>query len=135
MAARRVITFTTMIHGLAGVLIYTAADHFPAMRDFYVRVLGLEPRSDRSGFVNFEWGGQRLTVATHSDIRAANPSPLHVMINLSTNDIGEIYSAAVARGARSIRAPERESWGGWVATLADPDGNVVQLLQFPGNES
>ena len=29
------------------------------------------------------------------------------------------------------RAPEREEWGGWVATFADPDGNVLQLMQLP----
>ena len=28
------------------------------------------------------------------------------------------------------RPPERESWGGLVATLRDPDGNFVQLLQM-----
>jgi predicted enzyme related to lactoylglutathione lyase len=29
------------------------------------------------------------------------------------------------------RAPAREEWGGWVATFADPDGNVLQLMQLP----
>jgi uncharacterized glyoxalase superfamily protein PhnB len=29
------------------------------------------------------------------------------------------------------RPPEREDWGGHVATLLDPDGNVVQLFQLP----
>jgi len=27
--------------------------------------------------------------------------------------------------------PEREHWGGWIATLQDPDGNILQLLQLP----
>ena len=29
------------------------------------------------------------------------------------------------------REPAREDWGGWVATFADPDGNVLQLMQLP----
>lgn len=124
-----------MIDGLAGVLVYTSVDRFPAMRKFYAEVLGLTPRSDRSGFVNFEWAEQRLTIATHSDLRSSNPSPLHVMINLATDDIAGAYAAAVSRGARSMRPPEREDWGGWVATLVDPDGNIVQLLQLAGNET
>lgn len=25
----------------------------------------------------------------------------------------------------------RERWGGWIAALQDPDGNILQLLQLP----
>jgi predicted enzyme related to lactoylglutathione lyase len=25
----------------------------------------------------------------------------------------------------------REHWGGWIITLQDPDGNILQLLQLP----
>ena len=88
-----------MINGIAGVLIYTSQDRFPAMRRFYVEVLGLQPRSDRDGFVNFDFGTQRLTVAVHSEINAENVDPLHVMVNLLTGDVDGVYSLAVARGA------------------------------------
>lgn len=120
-----------MIDGLGGVLVYTSADRFAEMRRFYVDTLGLRPRSDRSGFVNFEFGEQRLTVAVHSEISAGNRDPLHVMINLITDDIDNTYRAAVVRGAQSLRPPEREKWGGEIATLQDPDGNVVQLMKLP----
>jgi predicted enzyme related to lactoylglutathione lyase len=118
-----------MITGLAGVIIYTTAERYRAMRSFYVDVLGLDPRSDRDGFVNFELGEQRLTITVHSELVAPNTDPLHVMVNLATSDIHADFAAAVDAGARSLRPPERESWGGTVATLADPDGNIVQLLQ------
>ena len=94
-------------------------------------MLGLSPRSDRDGFVNFEFGEQRLTVAVHSEIESVNRDPLHIMINLITNDIAADYSTAVDRGARSLRPPELEQWGGSIATLQDPDGNIVQLMQLP----
>jgi len=29
-----------------------------------------------------------------------------------------------------LRAPEREPWGGVIATMVDPDGSYVQLVQF-----
>jgi hypothetical protein len=29
------------------------------------------------------------------------------------------------------RRPEREAWGGVVATFADPDGNTLQLMELP----
>ena len=119
-----------MITGLAGVIIYTSAEYYDEMRSFYVDVLGLDPRSDRDNFVNFELGAQRLTVTVHSEIAGRTTEPLHVMVNLATSDIDADYAAAVDAGARSIRPPERESWGGMVATLTDPDGNIVQLLQM-----
>ncbi|MDJ0664984.1 MAG: VOC family protein [Acidimicrobiia bacterium] len=119
-----------MITGLAGVIVYTTVERFPAMRSFYVDVLGLEPRSDRESFVNFELGEQRLTVTVHSELAGEATDPLRVMINLACDDIRTDHEAAVARGARSLRPPEQESWGGIVATLTDPDGNIVQLLQM-----
>ena len=120
-----------MITGLAGVIIYTTADRFASMRAFYVDALALTPRSDRPGFVNFELSDQRLTVTVHSEIAGPSTDPLHVMVNLATDDVVADYATAVARGAQGLRNPERESWGGRVATLADPDGNIVQLLELP----
>lgn len=119
-----------MIGGIAGVLIYTSEAQFPAMRAFYVDVLGQPPRSDRPGFVNFQLGELRLTVAVHSEIDCANLDPLHVMVNLVVGDIDHTYRAAVTGGARSLRPPEREKWGGKIATLQDPDGNIIQLMQL-----
>ncbi|MDJ0923167.1 MAG: VOC family protein [Acidimicrobiia bacterium] len=120
-----------MIDGLAGVLVFTSKDRFPEMRDFYVDVLGLTPRSDRFGFVNFEFGTQRLTVAVHSELAEANRDPLHIMINLRCNDVESAYAAAMERGAAALRPPQSEKWGGKIATLQDPDGNIVQLMQLP----
>ena len=39
------------IEGLAGVLIWTEADRFPAMAGFYRDTLGLAPRSAKSDFI------------------------------------------------------------------------------------
>ena len=119
-----------MIEGLAGVIIYTTEERFAAMRSFYMDALGLTPRSDRAGFVNFELDEQRITVTIHSELHNTNSDPLHVMINLTTSDIMVDHAAALDHGAKSLRSPEEESWGGVVATLQDPDGNIVQLLQI-----
>lgn len=101
------------------------------MRHFYVEVLGLTPRSDRTGFVNFEFGEQRLTVAVHSELSDVNPNPLHVMVNLIADDIRAAFDETVDRGALALRPPQAEKWGGKVATLQDPDGNIIQLIQLP----
>ena len=118
------------LNGLAGVLVWTAADRFDAMAAFYVDVLGLSPRTRRAGFVNFELGTQRLTVAVHDGVVGEARDPLRIMVNLSVDDIERAHRQLVGRGVRFVRAPEVEKWGGRVATFADPDGNVVQLMQF-----
>ena len=120
-----------MITGLAGVLVWTAPDRWAAMDRFYVEVLRLAPRTRRDGFVNFDLAGQRLTVTTHDGVRGASTEPLRVMVNLEVDDIGAEHARLVAAGVPFARRPEREPWGGWVATLADPDGNTLQLFQLP----
>lgn len=119
------------IVGLAGVLIWTEADRFTAMTRFYRDTLGLAPRSAKADFVNFDWGGVRLSVGVHSGIRGPSRDPLRLMINLTVADIRAAHDRLVRAGVVFTRAPEREDWGGWVATLADPDGNILQLMQLP----
>jgi predicted enzyme related to lactoylglutathione lyase len=120
-----------MITGLAGVLVWTSPDRWAAMDRFYVDVLGLTPRTRRQGFVNVDLGPQRLTVTTHDGVRGASRDPLRVMVNLEVDDIAAEHVRLVAAGVRFTRPPELEPWGGWVATLADPDGNTLQLFQLP----
>ncbi|MEM9610147.1 MAG: VOC family protein [Actinomycetota bacterium] len=119
------------VTGLAGVLVWTEPARFEAMRAFYVDVLGLTPRSDRDEFVNFEWGGQRLTIHTHSDVSGSTSEPHRVMLNLAVDGIEELVQRAVDAGVEVLRRPERESWGGIVASLVDPDGTTVQLFELP----
>jgi len=116
---------------LAGVLIHTAADRFAAMRRFYVDTLELPVRSDRDGFVNFEWGAMRLTVAVHSGITGGTLDPNRIMMNLEVPDIHEEHRRLLGASVSFSRPPEQEAWGGWVATFSDPDGNTIQLLELP----
>lgn len=119
------------ITGLAGVIVWTPADGFGAMRDFYVHTLGLTPRSDRDGFVNFDWDRTRLTVAVHDGVAGTAADPLRIMVNLEVGDITAVHARLAAAGVVFTRPPEREPWGGTVATFADPDGNTLQLLAMP----
>ena len=118
------------IDALAGVLVWTSEDSFERMAAFYTETLGLAPRSRRHRFVNFEWGGVRLTVATHGSIAGPATDPLRLMVNFAVADIAAVHERLAADGVAFSRPPERESWGGWVATFSDPDGNVLQLLQM-----
>ena len=118
------------IDGLAGVLIWTEADRFPEMARFYRDTLGLSARTAKGDFVNFDWNGVRLSVGVHAGVHGMSRDPLRIMINLVVTDIQEVHARLVRAGVVFTRAPEREDWGGWVATLTDPDGNVLQLMEL-----
>ena len=115
------------IEGVAGVILTT--DRFEEMLRFYRDTLGLPPRHVRDGFVNFEWGGFRLTISTHSEVHGGNLDPARVILNLAVSDIHAAHERLRAAGVEFSRPPARERWG-WVATLRDADGNTLQLMQF-----
>ena len=117
------------IEGVAGVLVWTGG--FRRMLTFYRDTLGLTPRHERATFVNFEWGDFRLSVTAHSDVHGRSRDPLRVMVNFAVDDIHAVHRRLEAAGVGFSRPPERERWGGWVATFEDPDGNTLQLLQQP----
>ena len=119
------------ITGVAGVIIWTEPERHEAMAHFYRDVVGLEPRSDREGFINFEWGNFRLTVARHTGVSGVTRDPLRTMVNLAVDDIRPVHERLTAAGVVFSRPPEQEPWGGWIATFNDPDGNTVQLMQLP----
>ena len=118
-----------MIDGVVGVIIW--AEELDRLVTFYRDTLGLQPHSVRSNFVSFKWGEMRLGIGTHSEVEGGSKDPHRVMVNLGVRDIHETYRSLRARGVEFARPPEREHWGGWVATFSDPDGNVLQLLQQP----
>lgn len=113
---------------LAGVLLWTSAVNFPPMAAFYRDILELPVRSQRDGYINFEWGDLRLTIAVHADVEGQSSEPLRMMVNFAVDDIDLRHASLVDRGVSFLREPERESWG-FVATFKDPDGNLLQLLQ------
>ena len=119
------------VGAVAGVLVWTEASRFAAMRDFYAGTLGLTPRADRAGHADFEWGGLRLTIAVHDGVRGPSRDPLRVMVNFGVGDIEAVHARLRGAGVAFSRPPGREPWGGLVATFADPDGNTLQLLQLP----
>ena len=125
---------TGSITGLAGVLVWTEAVRFPAMARFYRDTLGLTPRSSKRRLHQLRLG-RRAAERGGARPRPAAPArdPLRVMINLVVDDIRAVHARLARAGVAFTRAPEREDWGGWVATFADPDGNTLQLMQLPSS--
>ena len=57
--------------------------------------------------------------------------PGRVMLNFETPQVKEEFERVKALGSVVIQEPY-EMEGGWIATLADPDGNYFQLVSPMG---
>ena len=119
------------IGAIIGVILGVDPDRFETIRDFYVETLGLLPRVDRPGHINFQWGDTRLTISAHSEVHGASDEPRRTMLNLAVEDIEAVAARLRAAGVTFIREPSAEPWGGYIATFEDPDGNTLQLMQRP----
>jgi predicted enzyme related to lactoylglutathione lyase len=100
-----------------------------ALAAFYEKVLGKPAdMSDRKvGYWMWQLGAAALTVLDHSEMGGKTKDPGRVMFNLETPLVKEEFKRIKALGAVVIRDPY-ELEGGWIATLADPDGNYFQLM-------
>ena len=78
---------------------------------------------------SFVWqpGSSYLVLLDHSEMMGPTKDPGRVMINFETTQVKEEFERIKALGAAVIKAPY-EMEGGWIATLADPDGNYFQLV-------
>ena len=118
-----------MIGYMNGVIIWT--DNLPRLREFYCDTLGLQPHSDRDYFVSFKWGGLRFASGSHDGVHGQARGSLRIMVNFDIERIHDFHKEMTDKGVDFIRAPEKEHWGGWVASFKDPDGNVIQVLEQP----
>ena len=129
----RINTLGTMsdVRAVAGVMVSTSVEGFPAMEAFYLALLGDAVRSRRAGFVNFEWGPFRLTMTIHDAIEGNAAEPARIIVNLAVDDADAAEATARDLGAEIVRPASDEPWGGRICTLRDPDGNYLQLMQLP----
>jgi predicted enzyme related to lactoylglutathione lyase len=91
----------------------------------YTALLGLPPQNDDSYYVGFEAAGQHIGLLPGGGPQGmTSPVPYwHVP------DIEAKLAAVTAAGA-TVKEPARDVGGGrLVATVTDPDGNVLGLLQ------
>ncbi len=102
----------------------------PAMlAGFYERVLGrpADMVDNENGFHGWDAGGSYFSILEHSEMGGNTKDPGRVMFNFETKEVKEEFERIKESGATVIREPY-EMEGGWIATLADPEGNYFQLV-------
>lgn len=100
---------------------------------FYEKVLGrpADMVDQENGFWGWQAGSAFISVLDHSEMEGDAKEPGRVMFNFETQQVKEEFERIKTLGGSVIREPY-EMGGGWIATLADPDGNYFQLLSPMG---
>jgi uncharacterized glyoxalase superfamily protein PhnB len=100
------------------------------MFDFYRDVVGLEPFPAIGPHGLKVSDGAILHFDTHSETQGPAKEPVRQLINLQVEDIDAEQARLEAAGVRFFRKQGREFWGGLISSFLDPDGNIVQLLEY-----
>ena len=99
------------------------------MAAFYEKVFGkpADMTDSEQGFYGWQVGNSFLGVLDHSEMGGNTKDPGRVILNFETTQVKEEFERIKTQGGWVIKAPYKME-GGWIATLADPDGNYFQLM-------
>ena len=99
------------------------------LANFYEKVIGkpADMVDEKDGFYGWQVGSSYMGILDHSEMMGKTKDPGRVMLNFETSQVKEEFERIKALGAVVIRTPYQID-GGWIATLADPDGNYFQLM-------
>ena len=105
-------------------------------RHFYSSKLGLPLKADggQHGYCVFKAGNTELVIEVVADDAPEEDRVLvgrFTGLSFNVKDIIEKHRQLVALGVTFTGAPERQFWGGILATLQDPSGNELQIVQLP----
>lgn len=97
---------------------------------FYTKVFG------KPGWQEGEWFGWvvetgALMLGPHSEVKGQNNSPARIMITIVDKNVEEVLKKFENAGAKIIAKPYQPDTENapntWLATVADPDGNYIQI--------
>jgi predicted enzyme related to lactoylglutathione lyase len=96
-----------------------------AAKEMYTALLGQAPQTDTAYYVGFDVAGQHIGL-----LPGGGPQGLTAPVAYwHVSDIEAKLAEVTAAGA-TVKEPARDVGGGrLVATITDPDGNVLGLLQ------
>jgi predicted enzyme related to lactoylglutathione lyase len=107
-------------------VLHPVSDLGPA-KAVYTALLGVAPQNDDSYYVGFEAGGQHIGLVPNGGPQAMTSPVAYWHVSDIEAKLAEVTAAGAA-----VKDPPRDVGGGrLVATVTDPDGNVLGLLQDP----
>ena len=96
---------------------------------FYKDVVGLSVQ-EGFGEAALNAAGAIFVFDTHSETHGAAKEPTRFLLSLMVDDLVAEQRRIEGHGVKFIRTAGREYWGGVISTFPDPDGNLVQLMEY-----
>ena len=97
--------------------------------EYYTRLFG-EPAMADGGYTGWQFGTGFVSIGAHDEVTGQNAHPGRLIWNLETPDVPAEFARLQEAGAIVVREPYSfpEYPDMYIATLADPDGNLFQLM-------
>jgi predicted enzyme related to lactoylglutathione lyase len=96
-----------------------------AMKSWYERAFGVTANEMGA----YQFGAVQFFIEEHSDVSGPTKEPARVIINLDVDDCRAHEARLNELGANWVRKVEQMDFG-LIGTVADPDGNYVQIIQW-----
>ena len=113
---------------VTGFNINLTTDQMDMMNEFYGKTLGLTQEPNSGGYEVSN--GAYLHLDTHSETSGRTKEPARLLVNFMVEDIKAEQAALEAKGVKFTRTEGIEYWGGKISTFSDPDGNLLQIMQY-----
>lgn len=111
------------------------SEDYKKLAQWYQDVLHVpfKTSSDRSddAFVAFDFGQNWFCIGQHSEVSGENKDPYRIMVEFYVEDIEGFHKELQEKGVNIIAAPFQDPVfpEGWCMTIADPEGNIIQLYE------
>lgn len=98
-----------------------------AVRDWYTTQLGFAVSEETDKFVRLSDRNGQQCLAFHVGSPVGRPD--HVQLHFEVDDVDAAYERLRGTGVVFDEPPGDKPWGWRVATLTDPAGHMVELVQ------
>jgi catechol 2,3-dioxygenase-like lactoylglutathione lyase family enzyme len=112
-----------------GIILFTA--NYDAMVEFYRDVLQLPIRAARPEFYVFHWGLSYLMVEPFVPGHAIQSRPSGLQPQVIRFNVFDLHESVRAFAEQNIDVVVQSHAWGTIATLFDPDGNLIELKDAP----
>ena len=115
---------------VTSISLQLASDDPGRLVSFYRDTVGL-PVVEGMGDHAFSLGGESvLFLVDHSQVSGPTREPARAILDLHVADFDGEHLRLKAAGVHFSREKGVEYWGGVISTFNDPDGNIIQLIDY-----
>ena len=113
---------------LSGVMLNS--ENPKKLADFYTKILG-KPDWEQGEMYGYGESGNNILIMGHSEVKGSNTMPARIMLSFAVDDTQKEFDRIKELGGKVVAEPYQPDKDNspkvWLATLADPDGNYLQL--------